>query len=324
MHNATRRNLIGLALASLAMPRAVFAQSDWPSRPIKFVVPFSPGGGGDTSARTIAGKASEILGQQIIIENKSGGNTLVAANAVLQAGPDGYTFFWDGNNHLSNPLLVKDLPFDYRKAFVPIVQTARFPQVLAVRADFPAQNLDEFIAYCRANPNKVSCGTPPSGGMGHLALELFKRTLNLQIIHTPYRGGTDAVRDIMGGQIDAVLLTTSTIRPPLQAGKVRLLAITSPQRSPLYPDVPTFAERLPGYEMDDWNGLFAPAGTSPAVIAKVGAAVAQAARDPALIAKIAPLGTVLVSSTPDEFSTWLAKQRDVVEKVIREANVKLS
>lgn len=324
MSKMTRRDVLGLGLASLLVAKLGRAQADWPSRPVRFVVPFSPGGGGDTSARTVASKAGEILGQQIIVENRSGGNTLIAANVVLQAG-DGHTFFWDGNNHLSNPVLVKDLPFDYSKAFVPVAHTARFPQVLAVRQDFPARTLDEFMDYVRANPGKVSCGTPPSGGMGHLALELFKRTAKLQIIHTPYRGGPDATRDIMGGQIDAVLLTTSTIRPPLLAGKVRLLAITSAERSTLYPDVPTFAERgFPNYDMDDWNGLFAPSGTPNAVVVRLNAAVAQAARDPALVAKMAPLGTVLVSSTPEEFTAWLARQREVVQRVIKEANITLS
>lgn len=323
MSKMTRRDILGVGLASLLVPKLGRAQTVWPSRPVRFVVPFSPGGGGDTAARTVASKAADILGQQIIVENRSGGNTLIAANVVLQAG-DGHTFFWDGNNHLSNPVLVKDLPFDYAKAFVPVAHTARFPQVLAVRQDFPARTLDEFIDYVRANPGKVSCGTPPSGGMGHLALQLFKLTAKLDIMHTPYKGGADAVRDIMGAHVDAVLLTTSTIRPPLLAGKARLLAITSAQRSPLYPEVPTFAERFPNFDMDDWNGLFAPAGTPNTVIVRLNAAVAQAAREPALVAKIAPLGTVLVSSTPEEFTAWLTRQREVVQKVIKQANITLS
>ena len=319
-----RRTLLKLGLLSLWPIGAVRAQSGWPSRPVRFVIPFPPGGGGDTVARAVADKAAEPLGQPIVIENKTGGNAVIAATTVVQSAPDGYTCLWDGNNHLSNRALIKDLAFDYRTAFVPITLTARFPQVVAVRQDFPAKTFDEFLAYARANPGKVSCGTPPSGGMGHLALELLQKRAAVQLIHTPYRGGPDATRDVMGGQIDAVLLTTSTILPALQAGKARLLAITSAQRSALYPDVPAIAESFPGYDMDDWNGLFAPAGTPDAIVARLNSAVTQASRDLAVVARMAPLGTVLVATTPGEFAAWLTRQREVIENIVRDANIKLS
>ena len=324
MNRHGRRTLLKLGLAALLPIRAAMAQSGFPSRPVRFVIPFPPGGGADTVARAVTDKAAEALGQPIVVENKTGGNAIIAATAVVQSAPDGYTCLWDGNNHLSNRLLIKDLAFDYRTAFVPITLIARFPQVLAVRQDFPAQTFDEFLAYARANPGKVSCGTPPSGGMGHFALALLQKRADIKLLHTPYRGGPDATRDVMGGQIDAVLLTTSTILPALQVGKARLLAITSAQRSPLYPDVPTVAERFPGYDMDDWNGLFAPTGTPDAVVAKLNAAMAQALQDPAVVARMAPLGTVLVSSTPAEFSAWLARQREVIESIIRDANITLT
>jgi len=301
-----------------------WAQADWPARPVRFVIPFPPGGGGDVIARATAEKATEILKQSVIIENKTGGNAVIAATTVLQSPPDGYTFLWDGNNHLTNKLLVKDIAFDYTKAFVPVTLTARFPQVVAVRQDFPARDFDEFVKYAKANPGKVTCGTPPAGGMGHLALELLQRRGDFRVIFTPYRGGPDAVRDLMGGQIDAVFLTTSTIRPALQGGKARVLAVSSAQRLALFPDVPTIAERYPGYDMDDWNGLFAPAGTPDAVIAKANAAVGQALRDPALAAKLAPTGTVLAPTSVAEFAAWLAKQRETMERIIRDANITLT
>ena len=319
-----RRTLLKLGAAALWPIGIASAQPGWPSRPVRFVIPFPPGGGGDTVARAVTEKAAEPLGQPIVIENKTGGNAVIAATTVVQSAPDGYTCLWDGNNHLSNRLLIKDLAFDYRAAFVPITLIARFPQVVAVRQDFPARTFDEFLTHARANPGKVSCGTPPSGGMGHLALELLQKRAAIQLIHTPYRGGPEATRDVMGGQIDAVLLTTSTILPALQAGKVRLLAITSAQRSALYPDVPAIAERFPGYDMDDWNGLFAPAGTPDAIVAKLNAAVTQASRDAAVVARMVPLGTVLVATTPAEFAAWLTRQREVIEGIIRDANIKIS
>ncbi len=319
-----RRHFLRLAAGAAALGAThAHAQADWPSRNIRFVIPFPPGGGGDVVCRAAADKTSEILKQTVIVENRTGGNAVIAATVVAQAAPDGYTYLWEGNNHLTNRLLVKDLAIDYQKAFAPVMLTARFPQVIAVRIDFPAQNFDDFVKYCKANPDKVSCGTPPAGGAGHLALALLQRLGGFTVVHTPYKGGPDATRDLMGGQIDSVFLTTSTIRPAIQAGKARVIAVSSAQRVAMFPDVPTIAERYPGYDMDDWNGLFAPAGTPPAIIARMNGAVTQALRDPAIVEKIAPTGTVLAPNTTAEFAVWLAKQRETMEKTIKDANIVL-
>ena len=320
-----RRRVLLIGLAALAAGRTANAQADWPSRPLRIIVPFSAGGAGDTSARAFGAKIGEILGQNVIIENRTGGNAVVAATAVLQAPKDGYTFIWDAANQLTNRVLVKDLPFDYRTAFVPITMVVRAPQVLALRQDFPARNVDEFLDYVRSRPGTVSCGTPPTGAMGHLALALLQQRSGIRLIHTPYRGGADAARDIMGGQIDSAIITTSTARGPFLVGKIRILAVTSSARSAAYPDVPTFAERgFPGYDMDDWFGLFAASGIPPVIVPRLHAAVAQAARDPGLLAGMASLGTVPVASTPQEFTAWLAQQRELLEKLIRDANITVS
>lgn len=322
-----RRDFLGLALASLA---ALFAcgesqaQAAWPSRPVHLVVPFPPGGGADTVARAVASRLGEILGQSVVVENRTGGNAVVAANAVLAAPRDGYTFLWDGANQITNPFLLRDLPFDYKASFIPITLLARFPQVVAVRENFPAATLDEFIAYVKARPGSVSCGTPPSAGMGHLALERLQQRAGIKVIHTPYRGAPDAAREIQGGHIDCVIMTTSTIRGPLQAGKVRILAVTSASRLALHPDVPTIAERgMPGFDMDDFNGLYAPVSTPPEVVARMQSAMADTLRDPAVVARIAPTGTILVGNSTPEFAAWLVNQRDVVEGIIKDAKIKL-
>jgi tripartite-type tricarboxylate transporter receptor subunit TctC len=321
----TRRGVLVLGLAALLGGRAAQAQSDWPSRPLHIIVPFSAGGAADTSARSVGAQLAEILGQNVIVENRTGGNAVVAASAVLQSPKDGYTFIWDAANQLTNRVLVKDLPFDYRTAFIPITMAVRAPQVLAVRQEFPAKNIVEFLDYVRAHPGTVSCGTPPTGAMGHLALALLQQRSGMRLIHTPYRGGADAARDIMGGQIDSAIITTSTARGPTLAGKIRMLAVTSTARSAAYPEVPTFAERgFPGYDMDDWFGLFAAAGTPPAIVPRLQAAVAQATRNPRLIASMASLGTVPVANTPQEFTAWLTQQREVLEKLIRDANITVS
>lgn len=320
-----RRPFLQLAVGALAAAAThARGEADWPNRPIRFVIPFPPGGGGDVVARAAAEKTADIIKQAVVVENKPGGNAVIAATAVAQSTPDGYTFLWEGNNHLTNKLLVKDLTLDYRTVFAPVMLTARFPQVLAVRQDFPAQTFDDFVKHARAHPGTVTCGTPPAGGMGHLALELLQRRGDFRVIHTPYRGGPEATRDLMGGQIDSVLLTTSTIRPALQGGKARVLAVSSAQRITMFPDVPAISERYAGYDMDDWNGLFAPAGTPEAIISKVNAAVSQALRDPAVVAKLASTGTVLAPTTTHEFVAWLSRQRDTMERVIRDANITLT
>ncbi|QHJ00800.1 twin-arginine translocation pathway signal protein [Xylophilus rhododendri] len=322
MPRLSRRGALLASLAAALAPGAAFAQAPWPNRPVRIVVPFSAGGAADTSARAVGQKVGEILGQSLVIENRTGGNAVVAASAVLGSPKDGYTFLWDAANQLTNPVLIKDLPFDYRSAFAPVTLAVRAPQALVVRHDFPAQNLDEFLAVARAKPGTVSCGTPPSGAMGHLALALLQQRAKVQLLHTPYRGGADAARDVMGGQIDSALITTSTARGTLATGKTRMLAVTSATRLAAYPEVPTIAERgFPGYDMDDWFGLFAAAGTPEGPIQQMQAAVVQAAKDPALAAAIAPQGTVLVANSTAEFSAFLNRQRELLQKLVRDANI---
>ncbi len=320
-----RRAAILLGLGSLVSARLSMAQSDWPNRAIHLVVPFSAGGAADTSARAFAAQLTEILGQNVVVENRTGGNAVVAAGAVLQAPRDGYTFIWDAANCLTNPVLVKDLAFNYQTSFTPITLPVRAPQVIAVRQDFPANNIREFIDYVKAHPGKVSCGTPPAGGMAHLALALLQERANIQLIHTPYRGGADAARDIMGGQIDSILITASSARGPYRAGRARLLAVTSAERSPVYPDVPTLAESgLPGYDMDDWFGLFAATGTPGAVLPRMQEAIVRAAKSPALISSMEQAGQVPVANSTQDFTMWLNQQRELLQKLIRTAKITVS
>lgn len=320
-----RRHILAVGAASLLATRLGFAQAQWPNRAVHIIVPFSAGGAADTSARAFALQLTDILGQNVVIENRTGGNAVVAANAVLQAPKDGYTLIWDAANCLTNPVLVKDLTFDYQKSFMPITLGARAPQVIAVRQDFPAANIQEFLDYVRAHPGKVSCGTPPSGGMAHLAMALLQQRANIKLIHTPYRGGADAARDIMGGQIDSILITASSARGPQRAGKIRILAVTSEKRSNVYPDVPTLAESgFPGYDMDDWYGLFAATGTPDSVLPTMQQAVARAARSPALIASMDQAGQVPVANGTQEFTDWLNKQRELLQQLIRTSNITVS
>ena len=317
----SRRALLALAASSPFLTPA-FGQGEWPSKPVRLLVPFSAGGAADTSARAVGQRVGELIGQPLTIENRTGGNAVVAAGALLQAPRDGYTFIWDAANQLTNPVLIKDLPFDYRTAFIPVTLAVRAPQALLVRQDFPARTLEEFLEAARSKPGTISCGTPPSGAMGHLAIALLQQRAGIKLIHTPYKGGADAARDLMGGQIDAALITTSTAKGTLT--RARMLAVTSSARSAVYPDIPTIAERgFAGYDMDDWFGLFAASGTPEGPIRRMQAAVAKVTREPGLAAAMAPLGTVPVGNSSQEFAAWLAQQREVLQKLVRDANITL-
>lgn len=317
----SRRAMLALAAVPFA-PTQALAQGDWPARPVRVVVPFSAGGAADTSARAVCQRVAELIGQTITVDNRTGGNAVVAAGVTLQAPRDGYTFIWDAANQLTNPVLIKDLPFDYRSAFVPVTMAVRAPQALLVRQDFPAKSFEEFLQVARSKPGTISCGTPPSGAMGHLAVALLQQRAGIKLVHTPYRGGADAARDLMGGQIDAALITTSTARGTLQ--RARMLAVTSSTRNGAYPDIPTMAERgLPGYDMDDWFGLFAAAGTPDEPMRRMQAAIAKVTRDPALAATMAPLGMVPVGNGTAEFAAWLGQQRELLQKLVRDANITL-
>ena len=321
---ALRRRALLLGGGLLAAPRLARAQGEWPTRPVRWIVAFAAGGAADTAARAVGARVQEIIGQSVVIENRTGGNAVIAATALLQSPADGYSFLVDAANQVTNPLLMRDLGFDYRTAFAPVSKLADFPQVVAVKQDFPARSIEAFIASAKAKPNTISYGTPPAAGMAHLAGEMFQRQAGIRLVHAPYRGGADAARDITAGVVDSVIITTSSIRPPVQAGRARVLAVTSPRRSPAYPEVPTLAESgFPGFDMNDWNGLFAQAGAPREVVARMAAAVAEACRDPGVRARMDPLGAEMVGNMPEAFAEWLAGQRPLLARVIREAGITL-
>jgi len=319
-----RRRSVLASLGAVAIARPSAAQSEWPSRPIRIVTIFVAGGSGDTAIRALAMKAGETLGQSIVIEPRPGGKGVIAASAVLQSPADGYTFLLEAANGLTNPLLMRNLPFDYRTAFVPVTMTARFPQGLAVPVNSPLRSVTDFVAHAHAKPDNVSCGTPPVAGAGHFTIELLRLRGNVRLLHVPYRGGAEAIGDLLGGRLDSAILATGTLRGPIEGGRVRLLAVTSAERSPAYPDVPTLAESgFPFIDQDDWNGLYAPAGAPPAAVQKLQAALARAAADPHVRAQIAPLGTVLVANRPDEYAAWIERQRVVLRQLVEEAGITL-
>jgi len=319
-----RRSLLAATLATPSVSTLSYAQGDWPNRPIRWLVAFAAGGAADTAARALAADMQEALGQNIVIENRTGGNAIIAANALLQAPRDGYTFLVDAANQLTNPALMRDIPFDYATAFTPTTLISVFPQVIAVKHDFPAKDIKEFIAVAKARPGTITVGTPPAAGMAHLALAAFEKRAGIRLVHAPYRGGADAARDILAGSIDAVLITSSSVRPPVQAGRARILAVTSLERIATLPDVPTLAESgFPGFDMNDWNGLFAGAGTPRAVVDRMAAVAAVSAKSAAVRARMDPAGAIMIGNAPDVFARWLTEQRQGAMEVIRDAGITL-
>jgi tripartite-type tricarboxylate transporter receptor subunit TctC len=328
MPTLDRRTLLRLALAAPALAGlrpAAAQQRAWPSRQITIVVPYGPGGAADTVCRAVFARVSEIVGVPIVVDNRTGGNTVIGSQHAVQQPHDGYTFLVNSSQLLVNPVLMTNLPLDFRTAFLPVTRLARFPQVLAVRRDFPANNLQEFIAYARQRPGAVNYGTPPGAGMGQMAGELLQARAGIRIQHVAYRLATDAAREVASGTLDAVILTTSTIAPHLQAGRVRILGVGSAERSPFLPEVPTFAEQgLTGFSMDDWSGLFAPGGVPQPIVARMQALVAEAARDAGVVQRLSALGSVLVADDPAQFGSWLAEQRALLEQLIQDANITLT
>lgn len=326
MPGLNRRGMLGLCLGAPALigAGAARAQPAWPTRSLTIVVPYGPGGAADTVVRSVFARVSELIGQNVVVDNRTGGNTVIGSAHAFQQPRDGYTFLVNSSQLLVNPILMTNLPLDFRTAFVPVTRLARFPQVLAVRRDFPANNLQEFIAHARARPGQVNYGTPPGAGMGQMAGELLQKMNGIRLQHVAYRLATDAAREVAAGGLDSAIMTTSTIRPHVESGRVRVLGVTSAQRSAALPDVPTFQEQgQQGFSMEDWSGLFAGSGTPQPIIARLQRVIAEASQHPPVVQRLSALGSVLVADEPAEFASWLNGQRTLLEQLIREANITL-
>jgi tripartite-type tricarboxylate transporter receptor subunit TctC len=324
MKRITRRAVLGTTLAMPFITREGFAQQ-WPAKPIRFICAFAAGGAADTVSRVFSAPLSEILGQSVVVENRTGGNAMIAANATLQAAPDGYTFLVDAANQVTNPLLLKDIPFDYQKAFTPISRLVDFPQVVAVKTELSPKTIEEYVALAKEKPDTISYGTPPAAGMGHFAGEVIQQRTGIRLIHAPYRGGADAARDIAAGSIDSCIITTSSIRPPLTAGRVRVLAVTSKERSNSLPDVPTLHETImPGFAMTDWNGLFAHSGVPMPIVERMQAAVKEASKAEIVRARLDPLGAQIVATSGAELRTFLDGLRTTLAQVIAERKITIN
>jgi tripartite-type tricarboxylate transporter receptor subunit TctC len=294
------------------------------SRPITVVIPFTPGASSDTLQRIVNKKVAENTGQTLVVESRPGGGGVVAATVVKQAPPDGHTLF-QGNagTHAANASLYATLPYDPIKDFRPITLLWSFPQLLAVPFDSPAKSVTELVALAKSRPAGLSFASQGTGSAGHLLGEMFKLRTGANMVHVPYRGAAPAAIDLSAGRVDFFFVSYSSLLPFLQGGKVRAIAVTSPQRLPVLPDAPTMTEAgFAGLALDAWFGLLAPAGTPDAVIDKLNAAFVQAVRDPQVIKQMTDQGAEGLATTPAEFATFIASETERFGKVVRAVGVK--
>ena len=323
MDRLSRVFALGICIAGLSVAPAALAQA-YPTKPVRVVVPYPPGGVGDTTMRAIAQQLSESLGQPFVIDNKPGASQMIGADAVAKAAPDGYTLFLGSVTSLAiNVSSQKKMPYDPVKDFAPVSMLYFSPMYLVVNPMVPAQSVKELVALAKAQPGKLSFASIGQGGSIHLAGEMFKSMAGVDITHIPYKGSAPAITDIIGGQVSLMFDAGVSALPQVRAGKLRALAITTAKRVDSTPELPTVAEAggLPNYEATLWFGLVAPAATPRDIVNRLSQELAKILRQPALQARFANLGVEFSASSPEEFATYIRAETLKWGKVFRDAKV---
>lgn len=306
-------------LAGMISPASAQSASD---RPIRIVVPFSPGGGTDTIARTLGAAMAQDLGQTVIVENKPGAGTVIGSDTVAKSAPDGTTILIATFAHAVNPSLRSKMPFDTDKAFDPVVLIGRSPNILVVPANSPYKNIKELVAAAKAEPGKLTFASQGVGTSAHLAGELFNNLAGVQMTHIPYKGAGPALNDLLGGQVNMMFATATAAAPLIESGKVRALGVTTPERSPVRPEVPSIAEAgVPGYAAESWYGFFVPAGTPDEIIKKLNAATAKAAQSDAFRKRVEGEGLVISAGTPKELADYVSAEQKRWAAVVKAAKI---
>jgi len=308
---------------SLALAATAALAQDYPTRPIHMIVPYPPGGGTDIVARVITEPLGQALGQPIIIDNRGGAAGNVGTEAAARATPDGYTMLFTLSSHTINPKLYAKLPFDVEKDFVPIGLAANIPQILVANPSLPANNVQELIAYAKANPGKLNFASVGTGSPGHIAGELFKLKTGVDIVHVPYKGGGPAVTDTLGGQVQLLFVSMPAAWQFVKAGRLKAFAVTSDKRSVVAPDIPTLAEAgVPDCVVNSWYGALVPAKTPPAAVAKLAAALAKVVQSSDVKERLLLQGAEATTSTPQEFDALIRDELAKWDYVIRAAKIK--
>ena len=314
--------LLATACTAFAAPAAL-AQK-FPDKPIRFIVPFPPGGGNDILARAIAPKMGEFLGQPVVIDNRAGAGGNIGTDLAAKSAPDGYTIVIASNQVTINPWLYAKLPFDIEKDFAAVAQAASVPMVLAVHPSVPANTLKEFIALAKTSPGKFNHGTPGNGTPQHIAFEVFNHAAGVQVTHIAYKGTGPAIADLIGGQVQSAIGTMASLEQHVKAGKLRALGVTTPKRSPAMPNVPTVAEAgLPGFEVPLWYSILAPAGTPKEIVARLSGEVARALAVPETRERLTAQGFDVNYLNPEQMSDLIKHDIARWQKSIKDIGLKL-
>lgn len=321
----TRRDVVAaLGAAALGAPLASMAQAGYPSKPVKIVVSFSPGGTTDILARFLAQKLGEAMGQPFVVENKPGAGGILGNDFVVKSPPDGHTFLMgSASNLVVAPGMYKNMPYDAKKDLIPVAQAAAGPFVIVVNPQVPAKTFPELIALAKADPGKITFATSGNGTSLHLAGELINAMAGIKMSHIPYKGTGPAMLDTISGHVNMTLSDMVPFVPHIQAGKLRPLAQTTAQRSKLLPDLPTVAETLPGYDATSWYGLMAPAGTPPVIVQRVNQELSKILQQPDVRTRYAQLGVEAVSMTPSEFGQYINREMEKWAEVIAKSGAKV-
>jgi tripartite-type tricarboxylate transporter receptor subunit TctC len=299
------------------------SEATWPSRPVSVMVPYPPAGGADTTARILYAKVGNILGQQFVIENRGGAGGTIGEALVAKATPDGYTILHDATAYSVNGALYANLPFDYTRDFDAVALVSLVPNILVVTPSVPVNTMADVIAYAMATPGGIDMASSGNGTLQHLSLELFRFMTGAKVNHVPYRGGSLALNDVIAGQVKFFFSNGSSVVGMIQGGQVKAIAHTGKGRLKSLPDVPPVSDTLPGFEAYEWNGVFVPHGTPPAIVRTLNGAINQAIRAPEVKERFEQLNIESRQSTPEEFRAFVTEQTERWGKVVKEANIKI-
>jgi tripartite-type tricarboxylate transporter receptor subunit TctC len=299
------------------------AQDTWPDRPIRMVVHVSAGGGFDLLARVLADRLSQQLPQRVVVENMPGAGGAIAGRAIAKASPDGYTFLFVGPSHASVPYMHKQPPYDPINDFAPVSLVAQFSQLLLVKSALPAKNLSEFIALAKADPGKITFGSSGVGSAGHIPAEMLIYHAGVKLTHVPYRGNSQATAGVIAGEIDVLFDGLAPQLGNIESGRLRVLGVTTKERSPFLPDVPAMTELLPGYEFPLWVGVFAPAQTPKPIVDRLAAEIRKALEEPTTNKRYTDIKVEAIGSSPEQFDKFFREQLKFNEEAIRRANIEL-
>jgi tripartite-type tricarboxylate transporter receptor subunit TctC len=310
---------VGLALAG----SAATAADNYPSRPIRMVVPFAPGGGSDIVGRIVGIKLTEAWGQQVVVDNRAGGNANIGALVVAKAPTDGYTLLLGNANFTINPALIKDMPFNPVKDFAPVTLLANVTNMLAVHSSLPVKSVKELIAYAKARPGQLNFASPGAGTSSHLGGELFRSMAGIDVVAIHYKGATPAMTDLIGGQVSFTITSMLSVMPHVKSGRLRALGVTTLKRSPAMPELPTIAESgLPGFEATNWYGVLTTAGTPKPIVDRLNQELVRIVATPDVREKFSQQGAEPETDTPAEFERFIKAEITKWAKVVREAGIK--